>query len=467
MAYCDPSQTAASIEYYALKLGRSLVVRLADGGAASADAFDREVRLHRAKLKAHWFKAVRDNPPFTLSEENCLAALEQHETKVSSKLSAHIVLVMKATRLCNLRCRYCNVWAEGPDQVMSFENLAQTVKQALSSPDVRKLDFVWHGGEITLLKPKFFRKLVALQERFRRSDQIVTNAVQTNGTRLNDEWLGLLAALQIPVGISLDGPPDINDARRPMSLGAGSTALVLDGLQSLRDAGITHGVLMVIDAETAARPISELLDFLVDNDVRDVDFLNYVPSNADISTGRVDPQFLSFPDFALWMVEVYRQWHHEYRDAVAIRFLDDIISTVTGLRTSRNCYFSGNCESRIFTVDADGSVAPCDKFIGGPASRFGNVADAGAATAFAAYNGLRDYIGQTAEMSAVETCRWFGICKGGCPHDRIAALRLAPDSETACCGMSALLDEIARTECGDRSLGTSRNDARLHLAGSK
>lgn len=33
-----------------------------------------------------------------------------------------LVIVLKATRLCNLRCTYCHSWAEGPNQTISFSN---------------------------------------------------------------------------------------------------------------------------------------------------------------------------------------------------------------------------------------------------------------------------------------------------------------------------------------------------------
>src|SRR6266508_1207302 len=50
--------------------------------------------------------------------------------------SLHVV--MKATRLCNLRCTYCNYWRDGPGQVMTFPVLARTLYGVLSDPNVRQ-----------------------------------------------------------------------------------------------------------------------------------------------------------------------------------------------------------------------------------------------------------------------------------------------------------------------------------------
>ena len=76
----------------------------------------------------------------------------------SCALRPSMVLIMKATRLCNLRCTYCHSWKKGPNQVMGFEVLAKTTRDALQRPEVRHVNFVWHGGEVTLLPIGFFKK---------------------------------------------------------------------------------------------------------------------------------------------------------------------------------------------------------------------------------------------------------------------------------------------------------------------
>lgn len=52
------------------------------------------------------------------------------------------VVVVKATRLCNLRCTYCNAWAEGPGNVMSFRTQAESIKNLLNIEGVTRYDFV-------------------------------------------------------------------------------------------------------------------------------------------------------------------------------------------------------------------------------------------------------------------------------------------------------------------------------------
>ena len=42
---------------------------------------------------------------------------EKSNPSEPSAVRPQTVLVMKATRLCNLRCTYCHAWKEGPNQV--------------------------------------------------------------------------------------------------------------------------------------------------------------------------------------------------------------------------------------------------------------------------------------------------------------------------------------------------------------
>src|SRR5581483_2761405 len=101
----------------------------------------------------------------------------------------HVGLIVKATRLCNLRCSYCHDWRSGPDQTMSFPVLARMTAAALRDPEHQLIDFVWHGGETTLLPAGFYEKAMAVQARFRRPGQGIVNIIQTNGTLLTPKWV--------------------------------------------------------------------------------------------------------------------------------------------------------------------------------------------------------------------------------------------------------------------------------------
>src|SRR6187551_2186344 len=80
-------------------------------------------------------------------------------------------LITKVTRICNLRCHYCNEW-EDTKTVMSFRTLAKLTKHALEHPDARGVTFIWHGGEPLVRGREFYDKALYLQSRLTRPKQI-------------------------------------------------------------------------------------------------------------------------------------------------------------------------------------------------------------------------------------------------------------------------------------------------------
>src|SRR5262245_24331312 len=95
-----------------------------------------------------------------------------------------VSLIVKGTRLCNLRCTYCHDWRSGQDQTMTFPVMARTIAAALRDPEYDAVEFIWHGGETTVLPIAFYEKALLIQSRFRRPGQLIRNLIQTNGTRL-------------------------------------------------------------------------------------------------------------------------------------------------------------------------------------------------------------------------------------------------------------------------------------------
>ena len=161
----------------------------------------------------------------------------------------HGGIIVKVTRLCNLRCSYCHDWRASGD-IMSFRVLAHVIASAMATFD--SVQFIWHGGETTLVPISFYKKAMALQARYLRPGCTVRNDLQTNGTRIDDEWAEFFRENQFGVGVSLDGPREIHDRQRLDAGGKPSFDRVLGGLDTLRRHGIPSSILMVVDEDTLA-----------------------------------------------------------------------------------------------------------------------------------------------------------------------------------------------------------------------
>src|SRR5579862_9722017 len=129
------------------------------------------------------------------------------------------VLTKPVGPICNLDCKYCFYLEKGklyPDERdwrMSDSVLEEYVRQYIQGQPGSEVHFAWQGGEPTLLGVDFFRKAVALQDKYANGKEIA-NAIQTNGTLLDDEWCEFLSERKFLVGLSIDGPPALHDRYR-------------------------------------------------------------------------------------------------------------------------------------------------------------------------------------------------------------------------------------------------------------
>src|SRR5215210_7579351 len=78
--------------------------------------------------------------------------------------------------ICNLDCKYCfylekeslyqNEQARTRSWQMPDDVLESSIAQYIAGQDVPEISFAWQGGEPTLLGVRFFRKIVALQQKY-------------------------------------------------------------------------------------------------------------------------------------------------------------------------------------------------------------------------------------------------------------------------------------------------------------
>src|SRR5512142_1952599 len=94
---------------------------------------------------------------------------------------------------CDIKCDYCfylekrALFDSDERYRMSDEVPARYIDGYVAAQPTPVAEFVWHGGEPTLIGLNFFRKVVDLQRPHRGRKQI-RNSLQTNGLRLDDEW---------------------------------------------------------------------------------------------------------------------------------------------------------------------------------------------------------------------------------------------------------------------------------------
>lgn len=376
----------------------------------------------------------------SFEEIDTLALVEGEDITPPELPQETLVIILKATRLCNLRCNYCNSWRSGSGQVMDFEVLVRMMRSTLATPNLRHLQIVWHGGEVTLLKPEYVRKALWLQERYRRAGTRVENCIQTNGTRISHDWVELLKQYRIAVGVSVDSSQRLHDSRRVTKNGKGSWNATQAGIAKLAEGNVDIGLLAVIDEDALAMGAAAYLQGLASHGVKGVAVLNALPANE---SGRPNSEaYLSWGRYVDFMREMFAIWWQDYRDAFDIRELSALVDALRGQRHGL-CIYDGNCMGKYVTVEPDGRLSACEKYVGSPDYDFGHLGNRSIAEAFGASTTLRTAVEavDVQKRQARQACDYFAICQGGCPHDSLNNARFGQKG-SGCCGLRNLIKDM-------------------------
>jgi len=176
------------------------------------------------------------------------------------------ILTKPVGPICNLDCKYCfylekeKLYPGESQWRMSDAVLCEYIRQYIHSQPVAEINFAWQGGEPTLLGVDFFRKAVALQQQF-ANGKIISNAIQTNGTLLDDEWCEFLAQNKFLVGLSIDGPHELHDRYRVDKRQQPTFDKVMRGLELLKKHGVEFNTLTVVNSANSQSPL-EVYRFL-------------------------------------------------------------------------------------------------------------------------------------------------------------------------------------------------------------
>ena len=198
------------------------------------------------------------------------------------------VLAKPIGPVCDIKCDYCFYLEKralfGSDELyrMPDDVLAKYIEQYVAAQPTPVVEFVWHGGEPTLLGLDFFRRVVELQAPF-RSRKEIRNTLQTNGLHLDDAWCAFFKANDFFIGISLDGPADIHDRYRKDRHGKGTFERVMAGVRLLQQHGVEFNALACVGRDTAHHPL-EVYRFFKEAGIRYIQFTPIVERLPDPAT---------------------------------------------------------------------------------------------------------------------------------------------------------------------------------------
>ena len=318
--------------------------------------------------------------------------------------------VVKPTHLCNLDCKYCyNDDVREP--VMRRDTLDRVIEQTFDyvrdrTPN-RMVNFIWHGGEPMIAGVGFYQRAREVQLRHAGGIRY-TNSLQTNGTLMNDAWLGFLKQAEFDVSISIDGPQDLHDRLRVTRSGRGSYERVAEAIEQVRGAGIPLGVCVVL-SRANIQHVERIYDFLA---ARRLPF-NIIPLNRSgaARTNFVDVG-LEAEEYADGWIRMYDRWFDADEDYV---FCTDFVVKTRAIAAGRpaDCIGLARCADSNIAVDPVGDVFPCATLSGAHNTRYGNILTSTLAELLASAV-ARSYQNRAVDPQC-STCKWQHVCHGGCP----------------------------------------------------
>jgi len=323
---------------------------------------------------------------------------------------------------CNLKCDYCfylekeGLFPERENFRMPDNVLSAFIEQYIDAQPAGEAEFVWQGGEPTLLGIDFFRKVIDLQHRYKK-DRKIRNCLQTNGVLLNNEWCEFLKKHDVLVGISLDGPKDVHDLYRRDRNGKGSFDRVMQGLELLKKHDVKCNVLACAAKETAKKPL-EVYRFLKDNGVRYIQFTAVVERESVSPRSKVAGWTVDPEDYGDFLIGIFDEWIRNDVGKIFVMNFEWALNAWAG-KGAPICIFSQKC-GRSLVIEHNGDVYSCDHYVY-PRHKLGNVLE----------TGLKDLAELPAQISFgaakseklpsyCRSCRFLFACRGECPKRRFA-----------------------------------------------
>jgi uncharacterized protein len=353
--------------------------------------------------------------------------------------------------ICNLDCAYCYYLSKkrlylDSDFRMSDDLLDTFTRQYIQAQQVKEVTFGWQGGEPLLMGLDFFRRAVELQEKYRRPGMRIVNALQTNGTLLDDAWCHFFHEHDFLIGLSLDGPRELHDACRVDKGGRGTFDRVMQGLALLKKHDVEFNVLTCVHAANAEHPL-EVYRFL--RDEVGTSFIQFIPiverdNETGFQAGReVTERSVAGRQYGNFLIEIFDEWVTHDVAQVFVQIFDVALEAWLG-RPPGLCVFGETC-GHAMALEHNGDLYACDHFVE-PRYRLGNIGETPLAQLAGSRRQRRFGLAKRDTLPArCRECEVRFACNGGCPKNRL--LRTAdgePDLNVLCKGYKAFFTHIDR-----------------------
>lgn len=347
--------------------------------------------------------------------------------------NATLILTIAPTMACNFRCIYCFEKGQYKNHVMTEETMHNILEYIEKKANhLQHLSVTWFGGEPMLEMgriAKLSKSIISICEKFNIQYH---SSIITNGYMLNEENASILKDCHVDIAqITIDGPREIHDQRRPLANGKGTFDTIMKNLKDVAD--IIPLAIRINTDNDNQNGIQVIVDFLKENSLMNKVrlYLGYVLPNND---NYENEKCLTGEEFSHYNLKFY---------------IENNIPLTNWYPTPKSNYCTADHDNA-WVIDSDGYLYKCWSDIGIVERRMGSINKADAAPVnfsrlhnFALFDPTLD--------EKCSSCKHLPICMGGCPFNRISGFY-------SCAYHKEVLDEYIR-DCAEMLLKI-QNDKR-------
>lgn len=357
-------------------------------------------------------------------------------------------ILIKASSLCNINCKYCYVynmgdsgWKNMPalisnDFISALTNQLVEVTKAQNE----KFALVLHGGEPLMLGKERLHKLLGSIRSVLSVDYPIS--IQSNGTLITKDIVTICSRFNTTISISLDGDEEVNDQFRTDKKGNGTYKKVIAGIDCIKsvDEKIFSGLLAVINPYFDPLNVYNHLKHL---SPVSIDFLYRDGNFEKIPFGK--SSFIS-TEYGNWLSKLVDIYFSD-KAPPKIRIIDDLFKLALGAKPQKEGL--GGSDFSIVVIDTNGKIKKNDtlksSFDG--ADEFENswsifqdkLSDVVNTKIFQSY-----ILNQSKGCYECLNCNIFHICGGGMPLHRWSKAKKYNNPSIYCHDQKTVISKILK-----------------------